>query len=514
MPIIHQISKELGISAEAIMRACDELSLTDKSSPLAYISDSDFLQIKRHLSLESSDLAVGNEAMKELFGADSELIDDQRAAEDNYTLVFEVGARVPGSRYILRERLGSGGFGSVWKADDEDTGTTLALKFCSDPSHVVTIRNEYDKLSQIRRKSGSLEGFTHVYGWQEHPNPFVAFEFVPGQNLHDYLAQRYAANDFLSLEEIEEIVFSLLQIVQRFHQLSDPIAHRDLKPSNIMIEDDEPEPPFKLRVIDFGLGVMSVEESQMLSRTDVGRTFRGGTTAYMSPEQFHPGHRGDPADDVHAIGVMWYEMLIGKLGVFDSRPVSTCWPEILERLGKRLSSKTQIDLVYSCLQLRHDRPRDAGALLEQFEVAFPNPNSTAVNDYNEVIRLRQRGDDWIGWLAESANKHAGIWGKAHRRGNPEAKWLLGHCWENGIRTKEKGVRLTSAAWFYQKRQRRDSLGRNTILLCTMNSESVANFEANQTTSAGYEPPRSRIKSTRCTTWDSIFAIRTKVPARV
>ena len=159
----------------------------------------------------------------------------------------------------------------------------------------------------------------------------------------------------------------LAATVRFAHQMKPPLVHRDLKPANILVQRGA-DGKFSLRVADFGIS--SVAASQAIdeaARTPTSRlsllptAVRGAyTLVYASPQQVR-GEPADPRDDVHALGVIWYQMLTGDL----SQGPPTDWRD---ELAERGVPGSMIDLLGRCVAGRPERRlTDAAALVQQLE---------------------------------------------------------------------------------------------------------------------------------------------------
>ncbi|MBL9118878.1 MAG: protein kinase [Phycisphaerae bacterium] len=218
--------------------------------------------------------------------------------------------------YRILRKLGDGGMGTVYEAEQQDPQRIVAIKtlqrwHASRPM-IRRFRQESQLLGRLQHP-----GIAHIYEASVHnagdgspPLPFFAMELVRGVPLHRHLElHRLSVRDRLAL------FLQVADAIAYAHQRG--IVHRDLKPGNILVTD-EGQP----KVIDFGIAT-SVDREDLRSRTaEPGqwttlRTSPGqlvGTVPYMSPEQFG----GDPTaidvrTDVYSLGVVLYEMLAGRL---------------------------------------------------------------------------------------------------------------------------------------------------------------------------------------------------------
>ncbi len=198
------------------------------------------------------------------------------------------------SHYKIIEKLGSGGMGKVYLAEDLQLKRQVALKFL--PTELIQDDHTRKRFVQEAQAASALDhpNIGTVYEINENEeNPFIAMAHYPGGTLSDKIADKS-----LNFEQSITITMHLAEGMQKAH--SKEIVHRDLKPANILFsEEDEP------KIIDFGLAKFL--DHSMLTRT--GSTV--GTLAYMSPEQAQ-GKELDHRTDIWTLGVILYELLSGE----------------------------------------------------------------------------------------------------------------------------------------------------------------------------------------------------------
>ena len=216
------------------------------------------------------------------------------------------GARIGG--YRLLRVLASGGMGTVWEAEQETPHRRVALKVMrfgfSAPEDVSRFRYESEILGRLQHPGIAqvFEAGTHV---AETEVPYFVMEFIEGART----ILEYARDEELSVRRRLELLLLVCDAVQHGHQ--NGVIHRDLKPSNLLV-DARGRP----KIIDFGIArVVDTEAAERTLRTQAGQIL--GTLQYMSPEQFgaDPG-AVDTRTDVYALGVVMYELLVGR-GPFD-----------------------------------------------------------------------------------------------------------------------------------------------------------------------------------------------------
>ena len=212
--------------------------------------------------------------------------------------------RVIAGRYTLRDVLGEGGMGTVYRADQtEPVKRQVALKL---------IKIGMDSRAVLARFNAERQALALM----DHPNiarvfdggttqsnqPFFVMELVQGAPITAYCDQRR-----LTVRARLELFVAVCQAVQHAHQKG--IIHRDLKPSNVLVTEVDGRPTPK--VIDFGVAKATEFDLTDQSIGDTGAIV--GTPTYMSPEQADPSSMDiDTRTDVYALGVILYEMLVGS----------------------------------------------------------------------------------------------------------------------------------------------------------------------------------------------------------
>lgn len=217
------------------------------------------------------------------------------------------------SHYRILEKIGSGGMGVVFRAEDTRLHRQVALKFL--PEGIVRNR---ESLERFHREAHAASALNHpnicvIYDIDEHQGqPFIAMELLEGQTLKQYLATRA-----LSMDEVLERGLQIADALDAAHAKG--IIHRDVKPGNIMVSERG-----QVKVLDFGLAKLAHEggrdasASPMQDAVSAGAVTSGvdsltrvgaavGTPAYMSPEQI-AGHNPDRRSDLFSLGAVLYEM--------------------------------------------------------------------------------------------------------------------------------------------------------------------------------------------------------------
>src|SRR5262245_28697862 len=203
------------------------------------------------------------------------------------------------SHYCILEKLGEGGMGVVYKAEDTKLKRTVALKFLS----AIALGGEDN--NRFLREAQAAAALNHPNICTIHEidevdsQMFIAMEYLEGQNLREKINAGP-----LRIGEAIKLATQIAEGLQVAHEKG--ITHRDIKSANIMITTKGQAPKGLVKIMDFGLAKMGGD----IHLTKAGMAL--GTAAYMSPEQAR-GEVVDQRTDIWAFGVVMYEMLTGQL---------------------------------------------------------------------------------------------------------------------------------------------------------------------------------------------------------
>ena len=208
------------------------------------------------------------------------------------------------SHYKIIKLLGAGGMGEVYLAEDTKLRRKIALKILPPQFETDTERKKRFEQEAFAVSALNHPNIITIYAIEELENiNFIATEYIDGQTLREKIVE-----NSLSHQEILEIALQIANALDSAHTVG--IVHRDIKPANIMIRRDG-----IVKILDFGLAKLTAQTPDPESfetREQAAPKRVMGTANYMSPEQVK-GKKLDRRTDIFSFGVVFYEMLAGKL---------------------------------------------------------------------------------------------------------------------------------------------------------------------------------------------------------
>lgn len=291
-------------------------------------------------------------------------------------------------RYRLTGKLGVGGVGVVYEAEDPELARRVALKFLPDE-----LADDPEAARRFKREAQSIAGLNHphictIYHIGEHEGrSFIAMERLEGVTLKLYMARKT-----LETAEIANIALQITEALKAAH--ASGIVHRDIKPGNVIVSEMG-----RVKVLDFGLArrfrAADTDDVGLDGSTIPGRPV--GTANYMAPERILQLPL-DPRSDLFSLGVVIYEMATGRLPFAGASPAETV-TNILEREPAPLTSlspQRPIALERTVNRLvakrADDRYQSAGELGADLEKLARRPNATPVTRLFEQLFHWRRDD--------------------------------------------------------------------------------------------------------------------------
>jgi serine/threonine protein kinase len=275
------------------------------------------------------------------------------------------------SHYRVTGKLGTGGMGVVYEADDTRLPRKVALKFLPDE-----LAQDPDAVRRFQREAETIALLNHpqictIYDIGEHEGrAYIAMECVAGVNLKTYMARKT-----IETPELAAIALQITRALEAAHAKG--IVHRDIKPGNIIVSDDS-----AVKVLDFGLarrfksadtGELGLEGSTMPGRPI-------GTANYMAPERILQMPL-DPRCDLFSLGVVMFEMATGRLPFAGASPSETV-TNVLDKAPPLLTT------------LAPDRPKALETLVQKLLMKQASDRIQSAREVADALEKMGRSRGW------------------------------------------------------------------------------------------------------------------------
>ncbi|MFJ7339004.1 serine/threonine-protein kinase [Streptomyces sp. NPDC101110] len=314
--------------------------------------------------------------------------------------------RLLAGRYRLGKVLGRGGMGTVWRAEDETLGRTVAVKELRFPSNIDeeekrrlitrTLR-EAKAIARIRNNS-AVTVFDVV---QEDDRPWIVMELVEGKSLAEVIRE----DGLLEPKRAAEVGLAVLDVLRSAHR--EGILHRDVKPSNVLIAEDG-------RVVLTDFGIAQVEGDPSITSTGM----LVGAPSYISPERAR-GHKPGPAADLWSLGGLLYASVEGAPPYDKGSAIATLTAVMTEPLEEPKNAGPLKDVIHGLLTKDPaQRLDDKGARAMLNSVLYaPEKDEPEPMDATKVVPLPAQPD--------RSSRKGGSAGKASKRGEEAGERLRG-----------------------------------------------------------------------------------------
>ena len=273
----------------------------------------------------------------------------ERAGTSRQDTRRDKNERLLAGRYRLGEVLGRGGMGTVWRAEDETLGRTVAVKELRFPSSI----DEDEKRRLITRTLREAKAIARIRNTSavtvydvvdEDDRPWIVMELVEGKSL----AEAIREDGLLEPRRAAEVGLAILDVLRSAHR--EGILHRDVKPSNVLIAEDG-------RVVLTDFGIAQVEGDPSITSTGM----LVGAPSYISPERAR-GHKPGPAADMWSLGGLLYAAVEGAPPYDKGSAIATLTAVMTEPLEEPKNAGPLKDVIYGLLNKDPaQRLDDAGA---------------------------------------------------------------------------------------------------------------------------------------------------------
>jgi eukaryotic-like serine/threonine-protein kinase len=316
------------------------------------------------------------------------------------TTASPVAAGTTLGHYTVGRLLGIGGMGEVYEAEDTRLHRRVALKVvrgdvAGDPVRRMRLEREASAAAMLNHPH-----IVTVYSLEEAESTvFLTMELVEGSTLADGIPERG-----FPLERLLPLSMQLADALHAAHARG--IVHRDLKPANVMLTREG-----IVKVLDFGLSKIAVDENASMTQTLTGDDRLLGTVPYMSPEQIE-GRAADPRSDIFSLGVILFEMATGQRPFNGAAPLGTL-TSILK------------DPAPFAGELNAKVPDEISRIIDRCLIKDPSQRTQSAADLRNQIEDLERMLDSGAWVPVPARTSAGWWRPLRRRMTARANaWIV------------------------------------------------------------------------------------------
>ncbi|MCE7550134.1 serine/threonine-protein kinase [Streptomyces thermodiastaticus] len=308
----------------------------------------------------------------------------ERAGTSRQDTRQDTTERLLAGRYRLKDVLGRGGMGTVWRAEDETLGRTVAVKELRFPSNI----DEEEKRRLITRTLREAKAIARIRNTSavtvfdvvdEDDRPWIVMELIEGKSLAEVIRE----DGVLQPRRAAEVGLAVLDVLRSAHRQG--ILHRDVKPSNVLIADDG-------RVVLTDFGIAQVEGDPSITSTGM----LVGAPSYIAPERAR-GHKPGPAADLWSLGGLLYAAVEGAPPYDKGSAIATLTAVMTEPLEEPKNAGPLRDVICGLLTKDPEkRLDDAGArallnaVIDAPDPAEPGPKPPA--DATKVVPLPAQPD--------------------------------------------------------------------------------------------------------------------------
>lgn len=282
--------------------------------------------------------------------------------------------KVLGGRYEIKEKVGGGGMGIVYKAKCRLLNRYVAVKvlrdeFVSDEQFIKNFRKESQAAASLSHPNIVGIYDVGVDEGEEHHIHYIVMEYIDGKTLNEIIKEKGR----LSIKETIDYSLQIAEAIDHAHK--NQIIHRDIKPHNIMVTKDG-----RIKVTDFGIARAATSSTLTATSSVVG------SVHYFSPEQARGGFT-DEKSDIYSLGIVMYEMITGSVPFKGDSPISVALKHVQEDVIPPSEINNNIprsfeSIINKCLRKNSvDRYKNASELIRDLnKVKYSNGREDIIED--------------------------------------------------------------------------------------------------------------------------------------